>query len=179
MRNLFVHLSLVFGFFLGVFGSGCRGNANAQMDSEALVQSEKSAPLFSLKDTTGQTVSLEDFKGHVVFLDFWATWCPPCRASLPAVEKLYVDYQGKNLQILGLNVDDSDETAVAFTKDNNIPYPVLLAGNSSVAGDYGVQGIPHFVLMDGQGRLVRAWSGYADGFPADWRESINQLLAPH
>lgn len=134
------------------------------------------APSFSLKDAAGRKVSLSEFKGKVVFIDFWATWCPPCRISLPAVERLYTDYQGKPVQVLGLNLDEDAESVMRFLKKKEIPYPVLFAGESDIASQYGVSGIPHFALVDSQGRLVNEWAGYAPGFPQEWRDAIDRLL---
>ena len=137
---------------------------------------EKSAPGFSLLDTQGKTVALSDFKGKVVFIDFWATWCPPCRISMPEVEKLYADYQGKAVQVLGLNLDENGDNARRFVERKKTPYPVLLAGDSDISSAYGVGGIPHFVLIDKEGRLVNMWSGFAPGMGEEWRAAINTLL---
>lgn len=137
---------------------------------------EKSAPGFSLLDTQGKTVALADFKGKVVFIDFWATWCPPCRISMPEVEKLYADYQGKAVQVLGLNLDENGDNARRFVERKKTPYPVLLAGDSDISSAYGVGGIPHFVLIDKEGRLVNMWSGFAPGMGEEWRAAINTLL---
>jgi cytochrome c biogenesis protein CcmG/thiol:disulfide interchange protein DsbE len=121
-------------------------------------------------------VALSDFKGKVVFIDFWATWCPPCRISMPEVEKLYADYQGKAVQVLGLNLDENGEKARTFVEKKKIPYPVLLAGGSDISSAYGVSGIPHFALVDQEGRLVNEWAGFAPGMGAEWRDAINSLL---
>jgi thiol-disulfide isomerase/thioredoxin len=125
----------------------------------------------------GKSVSLADFKGQVVFLDFWATWCPPCRASLPEVERLFSDYQGKNLQVLGMNLDEDAADVVSFVAKKKVLYPVLLAGASDVSDRYGVGGIPHFVLIDREGRRVDQWSGFAPGVAREWRKAIDALLA--
>ena len=137
---------------------------------------EGMAPGFSLLDTRGNTVALSDFKGKVVFIDFWATWCPPCRISMPEVEKLYSDFQGKNVQVLGLNLDEDGDTARRFVEKKKIPYPVLLAGATDVSSAYNVSGIPHFALIDQKGRWVNVWSGYAPGMNGEWRDAINSLL---
>ena len=121
-------------------------------------------------------MALADFKGKVVFIDFWATWCPPCRISMPEVEKLYVESQGKNVLILGLNLDENAGTAKKYVERKKIPYPVLLAGESGISSAYGVSGIPHFALIDQNGSLVQIWSGYAPGMGAEWRAAIDSLL---
>jgi peroxiredoxin len=134
------------------------------------------APGFSLLDTRGKTVALADFKGTVVFIDFWATWCPPCRISMPEVEKLHATYDGKPVQVLGLNLDEDADNVRRFVEKKKIAYPVLLAGQSDIGGAYGVSGIPHFVLIDQEGNLANVWSGYAPGMIGDWRSAIDTLL---
>lgn len=136
----------------------------------------QSAPAFSLKSLTGETVSLADLKGNVVFIDFWATWCPPCRISLPAVERLHADYQGKPVRVLGVSVDEDMDALRAFVKKKGTAYPVLSDSDSAVASAYGADGIPHFVVVDKDGRLVDQWSGFAPGFSDDWRKTIDRLL---
>lgn len=134
------------------------------------------APGFSLLDVNGRTRSLAEFKGRVVFLDFWASWCPPCRVSMPEVEKLHADYADRPLQVIGMNLDDDLDAARRFADRKGIPYPVLLAGGSDAAGAYGVGGIPHFVLIDQEGRLIRMWTGFSPEMGKEWRSAIDKLL---
>ncbi len=134
------------------------------------------APGFSLLDTQGKTVALADFKGQVVFIDFWATWCPPCRMSMPLVEKLHAAYQGKPVQVLGLNLDEDPDDVRKFVAKKHTAYPVLLAGNSDISSAYGVGGIPHFVLIDQEGRVAGVWPGFASEMDAEWRAAIDKLL---
>lgn len=134
------------------------------------------APAFSLKSLAGDSVSLADLKGQVVFIDFWATWCPPCRISLPAVERLHADYQGKPVRVLGVSVDEDIDALRAFVKKKGTAYPVLMDSDSAVASAYGADGIPHFVIVDRDGRLAGQWSGFAPGHSDDWRKTIDRLL---
>ena len=175
----------VFPVLLGaVVWTACGSNSGgSSVESDALALASVSvpsgrrvAPGFSLLDINGAAVSLADFKGKVVFIDFWASWCPPCRISMPDVEKLHHQFQGKPVQVLGLNLDESASQAKKFVEKKKTPYPVLLAGDSDIPRAYGVSGIPHFVLIDQEGRLVSDWSGYSPGFAADWRALINTLL---
>lgn len=152
------------------------GSPAAVTERSSAAGDHQAAPGFSLLDTQGKTVALADFKGRVVFIDFWASWCPPCRISIPEVEKLWVDYKGKPVQVLGLNLDDDPDAARRFADRKKIQYPVLLAGGSDAAAAYGVEGIPHFALVDAQGRLVQIWSGFAPGMGRQWRAAINTLL---
>ncbi|MBK8575689.1 MAG: TlpA family protein disulfide reductase [Elusimicrobia bacterium] len=179
-RSLWV-LPALFGTILW---TACGSNSGSQtprpparVDSPAdMSVGPNRAPGFSLLDTRGNSVALADFKGKVVFIDFWATWCPPCRISMPEVEKLYATYQGKHVQILGLNLDEDGDSARRFVEKKKIPYPVLLAGQSDIGGAYGVNGIPHFALIDQEGNFVNMWSGFAPGMGDEWRAAINTLL---
>src|ERR1700730_5834470 len=90
------------------------------------------APNFELKDLSGDTVRLESFKGHPVLLDFWATWCGPCRMSIPKVQEFYMRHQDEGVVVLGLNLDDEPSGVYGFVNRFKMTYPVLFAGNSSV-----------------------------------------------
>jgi thiol-disulfide isomerase/thioredoxin len=135
------------------------------------------APAFVLNDTAGHTVSLSQFKGKVVLLDFWATWCGPCRLSMPALEKLHEEYGPKGLQVLGINIDEDPSGVAQFAHDIGVSYPVLLGGSTGVDNRYGVSGIPAFLLLDRRGRAADSWVGFDPSFAADWRRSIDKVLA--
>ena len=160
----------------GADGTSQKKGAGGEVPTPSAQGSFPLAPGFSLNTTDGQTVSLSDFKGKVVFIDFWATWCPPCRISMPEVEKIHGHFQGKNVQVLGLSVDEDPESVRRFVAKKKIPYPTLLAGDSDASAAYGVRGIPHFALIDQEGRLVDTWSGYAPSFGMEWRKAIDALL---
>lgn len=139
-------------------------------------QTVVAAPEFSVKDLSGRTVTLASLKGQVVLLDFWATWCPPCRMSVPELEKLHEEYAGKPLKVVGISMDQETDRVPAFVKKARVTYLVALGVSSTVAQDYQVEGLPTFVLIDKEGRVVRRWVGYDQRLPAQWRESINELL---
>ena len=86
------------------------------------------APNFELKDLSGNTVRLNSFKGHPVLLDFWATWCGPCRMSIPLVQEFYMRHKSEGLEVLGLNMDDDPSGVYGFVKQFKMTYPVLFAG---------------------------------------------------
>jgi len=135
------------------------------------------APGFELKDLSGQTVTLESFRGHPVFLDFWATWCGPCRMSIPMVQKFYQQHKAEGLVVLGMNVDDDPHDVYAFVKHFGMTYPVLLAGNSATQGDYQVEGIPNFVFIDQNGKIADHFEGFSMEMPAVWEADLKTLLA--
>ena len=117
------------------------------------------APNFTLQDIEGRNVALRDLKGKVVLLEFWATWCAPCRVSIPAIEKIYAAYEGKGLAILGISMDGGDWDSVkAFGKDFGISYPIL-RGDDAVSQKYMVRTIPMFILIDREGNIRHRFLG--------------------
>ena len=133
-------------------------------------------PDFTLNDLNDQTVSLDDYKGKIVFVDFWASWCPPCRQSIPVVESLYEEYKNnKDVVILGINMNEDKSVISQFVLDNNINYKVLI-GDAKVASNYNIRGIPAFFIIDQTGKIYNKYVGFAPGIEAKWKEDINKLL---
>jgi len=118
---------------------------------------------FSFKDVNGRKVSLSAFKGKVIILDFWATWCVPCKAEIPGFIDLQKKYGGQGLQIIGLSVDDSMSTAKTYADQMKMNYPVLLAeGKDDILKAYDpIPSIPVSVIIDRQGRIVTRHLGIA------------------
>ncbi len=121
------------------------------------------ARAFSLPDTEGHTVSLEQFAGQVVLLDFWASWCGPCREALPVTQTLHQRYAQQGLVVLGINQGESQSVVADFVRDNGYTFPMLLDTAQRVGDDYRVRGIPTVILIDRDGiiRHVRVGSGPA------------------
>ncbi len=138
------------------------------------VKPDNSAPpRFSLKDLNGRTVSLSDYKGKVVLLNFWATWCPPCRAEIPDLVRLGKEYQSRGLQILGMTYPEYSLRVVRrVARQLKVNYPVLL-GSRELAAEYGVEEIlPVTIVIDREGRVRGRILGIMD------LEEFNQSVAP-
>ncbi len=117
------------------------------------------APEFSLPDLTGRKVSLSSFKGQVVLLDFWATWCDPCLEELPELKSLHEKYKEKGFELVGVSLDVLGQKVVSpFVRENRIPYPILLSGGWPPEG-YVLPGLPTAFLIDRQGLVVRRYMG--------------------
>jgi peroxiredoxin len=120
------------------------------------------APDFTLQDLSGKKVSLSGLKGSVVLLEFWATWCPPCRSSIPGLERLHKAYGGKGLTILAISVDEGGWDKVSnFIAEHKITYPVL-KGTDEVSTKYLVRMIPAMYLVDKQGVIRKQFMGAGD-----------------
>jgi peroxiredoxin len=134
------------------------------------------APEFTLKDLSGKTVSLSQQKGKVVFLDFWASWCPPCRRSIPEVEKLHEIMGSRgDVVVLGINIEGNPGKARTFAAEKGMKYPVLI-GDEKTARNYRVNGIPAFFIINQEGQIVRSYSGHRPGMEAEWESVITGLL---
>lgn len=124
----------------------------------------------------GYTLNLEDVKGKVVYLDFWASWCAPCALSLPELEKLRVRFHDQGFEVVAINLDSSLEDARRFLKDKNISYPILFDQNQVTPERYGVAGMPTAFLLDRQGRLRDTHTGFKKGDTEKLAIIIQQLL---
>jgi thiol-disulfide isomerase/thioredoxin len=139
------------------------------LPANAILTAKVPAPNFSLEDRDGRRVSLSDLRGRPVLLDFWATWCGPCRRSMPALEQLYRKYRAQGLQVVGINIEGRGKQQLDYLAAGGYTFPVLFSsGNweSPVARSYGVSSIPRSFLIDAQGNILFA------GHPAQLSESM-------
>jgi thiol-disulfide isomerase/thioredoxin len=131
---------------------------------------------FQLTTVDGRALGPKDFRGQVVVVDFWATWCGPCHLQAQILEPIYRDYKGRGVQFLAANVGEELETVKSFLKSKPFPYPVLLDPKDSVASKLGVYALPTLLVVDTQGRLAFIQSGIADGDTL--RQEIKKAGAP-
>src|ERR1035438_10028709 len=120
----------------------------------------KPAPAFEVRTIGGEAFSLSKLKGKPVLLDFWATWCGPCRKSMPAVEKMYQDFKEQGLVVLAVDAGEERATVEEFLKKTPMPYPVALSGESSITESYHVGAFPTFVMIGRQGKIAAHLIGY-------------------
>jgi peroxiredoxin len=116
--------------------------------------SRQKAADFKLKDLSGKEVSLSDFKGKRVFLNFFATWCPNCKAEMPEMEKLYEETKDSDLVILAVDLEESTETVRSFINNNKYNFKVLLDSNNTAAEKYQISSIPTSYFIDKDGNIV-------------------------
>ena len=148
----------------------------ARDDTNSLKGAE--APNFTLIDMEGNEVSLNSLRGKVVFLDFWATWCPPCRNSLPHTQALSQHEKTKSgdLVVLAVNAREDVDKVKKFMQDNNYSFRVLLDKDGKVLDSFKVRGIPTFVLIDREGKVAWVQVGFMPGSEKAMEEAVSQAL---
>jgi len=133
-------------------------------------------PEIVLGTLEGKKISLKDFRGKVVLLNFWASWCLPCREEMPAMEKLYQEYKDKNFAILAVAVKDSKQETSKFVRELKLTYPIALDLDAKVGQEYGAWGLPVSYLIGPKGEgLARGW-GPANWYDSSARKLIKDLL---
>jgi peroxiredoxin len=137
------------------------GPGGAAAAGEASALEGKPAPAFAIKNLEGKTVSLKDLKGKVVVLDMWATWCPPCRASLPHLDKLYEETKDKGVTIYAVNLQEDKDDIQNFIKQTNLKTPVLMDSDGAVAQAYKANAIPQTIVIGKDGNVARVFVGFS------------------
>jgi len=172
---MFSSLMVVCGGLL-LAGAGCKpaGGLNSEWER---VEPPVAAADFTLPQLTGAPVSLSSLRGHPVIMEFWATWCAPCRYSTPSLEAVYRRYKNRGVMVLLINQGESAEQVRAWA-GKRFTAPILLDREGAAAGRYGVAGIPRLFIVDREGRIVFDHSGYAGGLERDLHTILDQLLLP-
>jgi peroxiredoxin len=135
------------------------------------------APGFSLPDLTGKTVQLKDFRGTLVFLNFFATWCGPCREEMPGMDWLFRTHREKGLVVLAVNLQESAKTVRPFVQQLKLSFPTVLDAEGAVSRDYGVRALPVSFLIGRDGNIVWRAIGGRDWESSKARQYFAQLVA--
>jgi len=153
-----------------------RAEETARDTTTALMGTQ--APDFTLSDLEGGEVSLSSLRGKVVFIDFWATWCPPCRESLPHTQSLSQHERAKSgdLVVLAVNAQEAPDKVKKFMQDNNYSFRVLLDKDGKVLDSFKVRGIPTFVLIDREGKVAWVQVGFGPGTEKALEEAVSKAL---
>jgi len=136
----------------------------------------KPAPDFAAKSDSGRNVRLSELRGQVVLINFWASWCSPCRQELPLLSKIYTQYRGAGFALLAVNVDDNRKDAESMLKRLDLKFPTLFDGNKKVAKLYGVDTMPATLVIDRDGRVRYVHRGYYDGYERKYEQQVRELL---
>ena len=134
------------------------------------------APDFTLRSADGHNVRLDELRGQVVLVNFWATWCGPCREEMPHLNVLYEKYRKSGFVLLGVNIDDDPKTALATAAKLGVSFPVLLDTDKKVSKLYDLNTMPSTVVIDRDGKMRFLHRGYRAGTEGDYEQQIRGLL---
>jgi len=174
-KAFFIAMVLVMAFLL----ARRQGFFLASPSLDGMAQDERTviAPEFVLPDLSGAPVRLSEHEGKVILLNFWATWCPPCRAEMPSMESLYQAYRNQGLVILAISNDRAGRSVVeSFVQDRGVTFPILLDPDGEVFAQYGVRGLPTSYLLDRRQRVFSADVGARDWSGKAARQVVETLL---
>ncbi len=156
-----------------IVAAGLAAVANAVA---AAILTSGPAPDFTLHSVAGPNLRLHEQRGQVVMLNFWASWCGPCRQEMPQLDRLYEKYHAAGFQLLGVNVDEDIRNASGVSSKLGVHFPVLLDTEKKVSRLYDLSTMPSTVLIDRDGRVRYVHHGYKDGYEHTYEEQIRELL---
>ena len=128
----------------------------AQQPGEGLTEMSERlpAPDFELNDIDGNSFRLSDHAGHIVIVNFWATWCPPCREEMPSMQRVWERMREEGVLMIGINVGEDEDTIFQFTADYPVDFPLLMDSDSKVTGQWSVRGLPTTYVVDPDGYIA-------------------------
>jgi len=148
--------------------------ANASFSYAAKLNGK--APNFTLKSMTGKNLKLSEYRGQVVMINFWASWCAPCRQEMPLLEDLYKKYQSLGFTLLGVNVEQNSNKAKTLLRNIKVSFPILFDNKNKVSKLYKVSAMPTTVIIDRDGNLRYLHQGYKPGYEKDYQQQVRGLL---
>ena len=131
---------------------------------------------FTLKSRSGKNIRLNELSGQVVLINFWASWCGPCRKELPELEVLHQKYKDLGVTILGINIDADPSLSKKLLKESNVTFPILYDPDNQVSKQYQIESMPSTFLVDKKGLFRYRHNGYLAGYEKKYDEQIKQLL---
>lgn len=160
-----------FTFLMAVFLMSALGGCTQDPEEP------RQAPSFELPSLENGTRAFSDRDGTVLIINFWASWCSPCRKEMPELDALYREYRDRGLRVWGISVDSRAEQARAFAADLDVSYPLLLDRDMRVADDYNIRAMPATVIIDAEGRLRHTQLGFKPGVMEELETITRELLA--
>lgn len=142
----------------------------------AAATTKSPAPDFTLKSSSGKNIKLSELRGQVVMINFWASWCAPCRQEMPLLEQLYKKYQPMGFTLLGINVEDDPNAATKWLKGKELSFPILFDSQSEASELYNVSAMPTTLIIDRDGNMRYYHRGYVPGTEDEYQQQIRALL---
>lgn len=136
---------------------------------------ERPAPDFTLQLIGGGSVTLGNLKGNVIVLDFWSSWCPPCRKEAPILAKVYSEYRDKGVEFIGISIWDRLRDAEDYVREFRLTYPSGVDSNGTILMDYGVRGIPEKFFIDSEGQIIAKYVGPSS--VGDLQATLDNILS--
>ena len=143
---------------------------------QAASEMKQPAPNFTLKSNSGKNLKLSELRGQVVLLNFWASWCGPCRTEMPLLVKIHDKYKGMGFTVLGVNVEEDSTPAISIINKTKIGFPVLFDKENAVSKLYNVSAMPSTVIIDRDGNMRYLHEGYKSGDEEKYKEIVKKLL---
>ena len=140
------------------------------------VKTSGKAPNFTLKSRSGKNIKLSELRGQVVMLNFWASWCGPCRKEMPLLEKIHKKYKRLGFTLLGVNVEQDSKAAKKYLKKVKVSFPVLFDKTNKTSKLYNISAMPTTIIIDRSGNQRFIHKGYKAGYEKDYIKQIKQLL---
>lgn len=134
------------------------------------------APDFTLKSRGGKNIKLSELRGQVVMVNFWASWCGPCRQEMPLLDQLYQRYQPMGFTLLGVNVEEDSGAANKVLQEIPVSFPILYDSRNEVSKSYRVGAMPSTVLIDRDGKMRYLHKGYQSGYEDEYQQQIRELI---
>ena len=134
------------------------------------------APNFTLKSNSGKNVKLSELRGQVILLNFWASWCGPCRQEMPLLEKLHQRYSPLGFTVLGVNVEEDPRKAKTLLKDISVSFPILFDTTNKVSKQYKVSAMPSTIMIDRDGNMRYLHKGYKPGDETQYKKWVKKLI---
>jgi peroxiredoxin len=159
--------SILLGAFFGVFALGSLASSGL---------TGQPAPDFALKSATGENLRLSEYRGEVVMINFWATWCGPCRQEMPLLDDLHKRYSRVGFRLLGVNIDDDARRAMQMVEELGVSFPVLFDDTKAVSKLYQVEAMPVTILLDRAGTVRYIHHGYKPGYEEFYLTQVRSLL---
>ncbi|MDR1469106.1 MAG: TlpA family protein disulfide reductase [Spirochaetaceae bacterium] len=142
-----------------------------------LLNAKQPAPDWTLKAVDGDAVTLSQLTGQVVFLNFWATWCPPCRAEMPSMEALYQRFKDRGLALVAVDLMEREDVVRNYLRENGLTFPVLLDTRGLAGGQYGVKAVPTTCILDRDGTMIAYAAGARDWNTEKMIAAFEKLLS--